>query len=574
MTKNTFFMLYFIFILFAANSFSCPYSDSIWETLSPAKQTKLLEKPIYKNLNDTCFIYFLNVFTKKFSPQKKNRFLFTHLKNYCSASNSFTHQILHAFVKCLSNKEKHFLSAKIKVLWEQYNNQIHISVRDLKTQGQLVEADNLFLDMDALSLLDNTLYPDWAEIKWILGDYGGAAKLYCAMTRNIGYGRSLFKQLLIDNHSPKIQKEAISAYKNCYKNKAGINRKELFQWLRRMSIYLKLYDEEINNILEFGNNTKYKGYELHNIAKYRYSRGLYAQVIFPATLAWEYSTRKDSRQQLARLLFDSYSIMGKLDSAGIWLERSNNKDPIDELKSITFYQNTKSFNKADSLIKLFEISSPNSSRLNSNIIKDTLIFRQFLLQMNIADAHSIINKATLKTHWKDAHFDRNLWRIRASVFSGTLSKTREYIDSLKFYSPPATWKYYEEILSFKMALQRLASSPKAFKTWCSMKYFKYCNKSLNSFLSINPKQFDNTTQLFLFGTLIEELIEKHDYSNAQKCINQIPNLLNTSQISYYQGVVYSMLHKQKRAKSIFEEIILTYPNDVFAHKARMYLITK
>ena len=224
------------------------------------------------------------------------------------------------------------------------------------------------------------------------------------------------------------------------------------------------------------------------------------------------------------------------------------------------------------LAGLFEKSYAIISSIKESLSRDTLTIRQLLFEGKIKDACSFAAECTKAKHWRPNKSDSFLWKIRTSIFAGMLGDATLYLDSINSISFLPSWKYAKEILTYRIALQRLGVYPSAFASWGQLKYFSYIKKPQNMIASFNKEQWPPDILEYYAITLVEALIKNELYEKAQYILDLIPELSESQQINYFRALVSFNLGYINKAIKQFENIILSEPGSVFAHKARIYLL--
>ncbi len=544
----------------------CIYSDSLWRIQKTSLKQSLLKNPPFKGMERQCFVELLKRLSEDSNKQNLEDSFILFLREYCKACNSFSLALLHTINSSLDLEYNHNLSVNILKLWEKYNGRVNEYLTKLEQRGLFSKANSLYNEFYILSLLDGYDLLKWAQIKAILNDYSGMAKLFCAV-RDYGkhfnsIARSQFVRMLADADSPHIQRQALYIYKSCFLSKSDIDKLSLSLWLSKTYSRFALYQEEIDAVLELDTTAESKGSRLLDIAGKRFRKYLFSNAIPPAINSWDFLDKEKSRQECVLILYQSYIQIGENDSALIWLEKTNLNDNKSMTNAAVLYQATGLFNKADSII----------AQMGESVIKDTLNIRQYLFNGKINEACSLISKYTYLPRWSSAFADGLLWKVRCAVFSGNIFKTTQYLDSINIVENSLPKKYTREILECKLASQRMETYPDAFSYWGKLYYNIYVNKSQDITHSFNVDQWPEDIRKHLVITLLNDLIEKEHFYSAQYVLDLNPKLHEEPQICYFYAEVNFKLGYVEKAKKLFENIVLSNPDNVFAHKARIYLL--
>ena len=232
------------------------------------------------------------------------------------------------------------------------------------------------------------------------------------------------------------------------------------------------------------------------------------------------------------------------------------------MNAVVLYQEAGLFGKANDII----------TTLKTSVSRDTLTIRQLLFEGKIENARSFIIKCSKAGHWQSARLDNFLWKIRTGVFSGILNDAGVYIDSINSIGIPPSWHYAKEILIYRMALQRLGVNQPAFAYWGQLRYFAFIKKPQNMIDGFNKDKWSLNIREYFAASLVEALIANKLYEKAHYVLGLVPELHESQQINYFRALVSFKLGYLEKAKNLFENIILTDPDGVFSHKARIYLL--
>lgn len=554
-----------LFLPYYGNTDDCLYLDSTWQTKQPKTQQRLLSNPSIDELDKHCFIAFLKRLSQQ-SFKLKPAILLSFLKKFCTSVDSFDLSVMHAFLGTVDVTNNPEFSNTVVTLWESYNGSIRKKFAWYEERGLYAELDSLYHDLFLLSLLDVYELLKWTRIKSILDDYNGAALIFCEISQLrknfVSMAQSQFVQLLAKADSSDIQRSALEIYKDCYVSKPDADTLSLSNWLSGVYARFNLYNEENRAIVELDRDEKSRGERLLAAAQSRFSKRLYEEAVEPATQSWKYLSTERQRNRCAKLLYQSYATIGDVDSAMVWLEKITLTSEPDKVSAVVFYQEAGLFKKADDII----------SALKPSLYRDTLTIRQFLYEGKLKDACSYTINCTQAGHWRSANRDGFLWKMRTSAFSGMLEDAALFLDSIESAGFPPSWHYMKDVLIYRMAIQRMGIDQPGFISWGRLHYFIYIKKPQNIIDSIIKEVWPLDIREYLATTLLEALINNKLYEKAQYVLDMIPEVHTSSQIDYFHALISFKMGYIEKAKRKFENIIVSDPDGVFSHKARIYLL--
>lgn len=442
-------------------------------------------------------------------------------------------------------------------------------LKNCLSKGLYEKADSIYDSCYKFSDLNEYDLLKWTEIKGILGDFNGAARLFCDIgIKNSNLqriARNQFFNMLSKTGSIEIKKKAIKEYRECSLSKLDTDSLLLSIWLSKTYSKFNLYREEIEAVTSLDRFNKSKGHRLLKIAKKRRAEKLFPEAVEAALQAWKYLSLKNDKQECIKILYKSYLYIGNADSALLWFQMNDISGPEDKISAVILFQATGMLDKADSAI----------AGLPESVSKDTLQIRQYIFSGRFDSASSFITKNKERTKRLFYKYDDFLWRIRTFLFSGKIFKFALCLDTMNTLTPPQKWPYTSEILNCRMALQRLQVYPEALQYWGKIRHSIY-TRDTNCLLKLTaefvPDDWPDNIREFLAVTIVKALIKYELFSRAQKVINSVLNLKESSQMNFYSGIVSINTGKIEEAKSIFEDILLYKPDNLFTAKARIYLL--
>ena len=352
----------------------------------------------------------------------------------------------------------------------------------LLAHDNLREADSLFTAFDLSRAMGNGDLIRWVRIKGTLGQYGHAARLACmAIGKDPHYGPMLQYQLAEVVKEAKIDtiRALLNAYCLCALGGNNHDTLGFKQWISETYDRFGLYDEEVDVLVSLDSKNYPSASDLLETARQRFSQRLFSYVVRPAKQAFARSATASQKALCALLLYQSYAQTEKNDSAAMWLARVPLAQEPYKAEAVTFFQRSRYFAKADSLIKT----------LSPSLMRDTLTIRQMLFSGNIqgaADAAERMFRA-----WGGEKGDGNealLWRIRTLIFGGAVGAALPLLDSINF---TPSMNGAEEVLSDKYAIFIVRASPAAWKDFGSLRYASWARRPDIALRALGSPELEN-----------------------------------------------------------------------------------
>lgn len=555
-----------IILSFYCTAIPCSYTDSVWQLLGTAGQNNLIRKPSLDQMDPSCFISFLGKYSLQHGNASAERIL-SIVQRYCQIHGELAPAIFHF----LAQKKELLTDEKAKDacvrLWYVHNGPVQATLAELENQGKLNLADTLYQDWYALSVLSSTDLLRWAHIKEVLGDYIQAATLICTCIahEDKNYLPVIHNQLLRmieENGVPDTQQRIIAAYRTCLLSQPKIDSLWVSQSLADLYGRFSLFHQQVDAVVSLDNNLRSKAERLYGIAQSRFLQHLYELVIEPARLCLGFTRDDRLQRECAALLYETYIQIGNADSALVWYEKTGKNDRRANQSAVLLYQKKALFPQADSII----------SRLAESVEKDTLFVRQLLFQQEAKKAAIMFQNAIRQQRWKALPVDRYLWMLRLGVFNRDQTQAGVYFDSLHTHGFAFSWIYASEILCFSIAYEKLQDYQDAFEAWCSVQYRVYIDKTDTIPAQLKTEYWPDHIRQFILASYADALIQKQAYERAHNVLMLEPDSTKNTQLLFYKGLVEFKVGDRAKAKKIFEAIVVNDPENVFAHKARIYLL--
>jgi hypothetical protein len=422
--------------------------------------------------------------------------------------------------------------------------------------GNLVAGDSLWRIADTTKALLKKDYFKWLEIKAVLSQYNDAAKICCKISaldpRQTPSALDALMHMLADQ-SLSVKKEALQTYSEYALSSIHADTLRFLLQLNRLYSSFDLYDEQDNLFLLLDKTNQISANELFNAAQERFHSGKYSQSLFPATLAYKKFTNDKEQSSCAYLLFLCWQKTGVPDSALFWLDKTTFFDPSIKVQAIPFLQTADFLKKADSLI----------STLNLSLTKDTLKIRQFLFEHNLKDAFDAAEKID-KVHYKEVAL---VWTIRTAIFSENTSHLEGWIDTVSF---SLSSSFSEELLQYRLRFTLFKTNSGLFHEYCQRAYALWLNTFSIVELTQNKNIPKNIRDMFTCD-LLKSLLSHGRYADAEKISVSLSLESASAELLFYCASIFINQKKFPEAKATLEQLIVSFPADVFSKRASLLL---
>ncbi|MDR0305994.1 MAG: hypothetical protein LBI42_04045 [Chitinispirillales bacterium] len=425
--------------------------------------------------------------------------------------------------------------------------------------GRMPAADSLYRALDAVGMLDVHDNLRWARIKSLLGDYRGAASLYCkviAADRRMLYpAMGQMGQLFIDTDSRELL-TALEEFRTCALGLESGDTAYFRNWLADFYSRAAIYDKEIEILASLDIPSSPVNNKLADIARTHFSKRRYRHAANSAALAFERLEKGQPRSNAAFIAHQSYMRLGIRDSALVWLKRAELTDNAAKIQAAALNQETGHLQAALTLI----------DSLSPSLSKDTLIIRQYLFSKEVDKALNYASSAL--TSWRQHPREKGLWRARCFIFSGQPLAAVSAMDSVSF---SAAWHGSAQLLRYKYQLQMLADDKAALKTWAEIEYLIFIED-----LTAAVQKLKVYTPAGAAGEMIvlrvgQQLVNSGRTTEAFETLDLVKNSELTSEFLYFKAEVLYSANRKEEARAAAGKLLTDFPADVFAQKARILL---
>ena len=436
------------------------------------------------------------------------------------------------------------------------------SVEQLIEQDKLGEADGKFAAIEPACAIETYDLMKWMRIKSVLGMYGAACRLAC----RIAHQQPQLSALLQNQLSETIReapadtvRAALDDYLQCALSGFRPDTAAFKRWISNVYFRAGLYDEEVNALLRLETPSQPSAEELFACASRRFSNRIFSTALRPARLAYSRLHDDNLSSLCALMLYRCFALMGKDDSAAIWLRRVPARRE-DRAEAAAFFQRTGDLVKADSLL----------AALPSSLTRDTLMVRQMLFTGNPKAAADYCARWAGEKLTVDG---RGLlfWRMRSLLFSGRAQAADALADSIDF-SPVMDGA--TAFLFLKYMLNSIRKTPAAGTVFGELAYAAWLQRperALRALQSSAIDVFPADVRQLLYCMGVKALIDGKMFAGARTLIDRAGGSSTCTELRYYLGEVLLNQGDVDSAAAVLEELILTYPGDVFSEKARILL---
>ncbi len=402
----------------------CVYSDSSWQKLRVSQRKAALETAQLSMLDGRCFALLLKRVAQGREGDASEAVL-SLVGRYCSTNASFSTSLFIEILGAVPADRAPGLAAGLLAKWSEANGRVRDVLDGLEEGGAYREMDSVYVLCDLAGGLDIYDLLKWASVRGVLGDYAGAARVFCAVSlrepRLWAMARSQFVQQLSEAE-PGVRAPALHEFYACCREGSIADTARLLEWLSDTYAHFGLYAEETASIEAGVGDPVERARRLLDVARGRFGQRLFEHAIAPALAAYQSLPDGPARSECAALLYQSYVAVQRSDSALVWFRKAGVSDMQSMTSAAVLYQQAGLLAQSDSLI----------ASLPPSITRDTLEIRQCIFEGAIEKARSLTLERSVMRHWAKASADASLWRVRTAVYAGDLAAALNDIDSAHF----------------------------------------------------------------------------------------------------------------------------------------------
>jgi tetratricopeptide (TPR) repeat protein len=542
----------------------CRYRASSWNELGKSRREELLVDPPFHAMSEHCLVEavtrFIDQGEKSVTIGDSAAAL---VRRYALLHDSLSLESFLVLTRLFERYQLFSAAPSLAKTWERHNGSFRAALARYQASGRYASADTLYEALAGAHAIDVFDLSQWAQIKGVLEDYVGASEVFCRVSKRderlVNMSLSQLERVLSDA-TPARQRLALKRFFECFVQSPLADTAALVDWLSSVYSRFGLYEEEIALLTGVSGDLPPKGRLLLASARRRFSGKLFQEAVSAALPAYRMLSTQEYKQQAAVVLYHAYAQLGKADSALAWFRTASVNDPASIGQASGLYQEAGMLDKADSLIET----------LPASIIKDSLAIRQLLYAGRSDSAYELAVTLAQKEFWRDFRDEAVVWQVRSAIFAGKPSRATAHLDTA--HIPPHS-PFAQEVYEYRLMLMKLKADPAAMRMWGKMQYAGFVNDTA---MLPDSAELDNVSagvRQLLIADLADLLIKWRQFEQARRALSRIPDTEKaTPHSSYLLGQAKLREGALDEARSIFEALILEHPDDVFAGRARIYLM--
>lgn len=421
-------------------------------------------------------------------------------------------------------------------------------------KGNIAEADSLLSAADSMGALDALDFLAWMPAKAALGRYFDAGVLCCkAGVKEPGLAAIACSRLyeMVRDKPAETRRLCLAAYRQCALSREQCDTLRIKEWLSRTYGSLGMFAEETDLLRELDTPHFPSANDFLDAARTRLAMGFAAEAVTPGMEAYRRLPAGAQKSLAATMVYHCFAVLGKTADAALWLPRAQLADARFRSQAAGFLQSAGLLDKADSLI----------SSLPASLVRDTLAVRQALFSGN---AERALKLSAALGQDRDA---AGIWKIRACVFSGHADSLEGWIDTA---SPPKDPQYSREQLSYRYKLELLKDAPIALADFGVLEYSLWLGRPAQAPLA-SVSTYPAPVRRMMVCEVVSALLDKSQVSDASAALSKIPLSETGPEVDFYRGDILVRQGSIAQGSKVLEQIVLSYPDDVFAIKAKSVL---
>lgn len=463
-----------------------------------------------------------------------------------------------AFRNPTLREDRSFFAALYQA-WKRANDPPLRSINEYRMRSDAAKVDTLCMIIDREEQLNAYALLQWMDAKHVLDDYNPVPRLVCRIiAERVALTDLALNQfeIILEELEPSVCDTLLKNFRQCLHDEAPhADTAALHSWIIHKYAQKGMFGRQIETLLDMEKSPRLRCEKLCLVTQDLIDQRLYREAEFAARAALKHAQSDKERRNVARLLFRSFINRNRLDSAVVWLERTDPESDRDIMDAVIVYQGTGKHEKAARLIG----SMPES------LSRDTLRLRHLLLTDSGAAALTFV--ADERTRLGRMKPVRRLWHIRVTLYCAPQDQCLTLLDSMKVgpSDPFAT-----EIMDIRFWLMLLADNPEALAKFRQIEY------------TLFKGGYDNASKLLRDAAMERRIAWRLAVRIAGRQIEaSLPSLavatLRSVEADDEPGYLYELANAlwlsgdNRTAKELLERLLLEFPADIHTGRARILL---
>ncbi|MDG5814596.1 hypothetical protein QA601_05885 [Chitinispirillales bacterium ANBcel5] len=542
---------------YSAENNLCSIPEGQWSSLPNSQKAEHLNR-FSSETDKQCFL----IYTKRFLSTGRR----VDNQEYLDQLTAFTSRagISSSFIASLYGikilRENKPLWNQIVKKWKDENHPYYLALSGEVERGRFALADTLYAILDGYKELNAQDILRWARVNAVMARYDKSTHLYCTViglqSRMSHIVLNQMRQFLREADDVGAVSSSLEQFKACALNQEKADTVLILNWLADVYSENQLFEKELDVVKMLESLNVPVGRRLTMSAREHFSQKRYRKAVPFALKAYKTLQPGDLHTEAATILYHSYQKLSVADSALLWLKRLDISQKNNKNAAIYLYQQTGHLDSALTLLETFEES----------IVKDTLLVRHYLFSDDMKRAIEMANSSSV--NWVRNRRDASLWRARTYLFALKIDKAADEYESVRF---SASWPYMDEVLGSRFILKRYNHLPDFLHFWAQIRYNLFLGKIDEAEKMLKKANFNMQQKQILLLLVAREYINKENYLKALKSMEMWKNQNPSPEYLYYRAYTLYNIGNSADAAELLQKILLEYPMDVHAQKARSLL---
>ncbi|MFP4241478.1 MAG: hypothetical protein ACLFQB_02260 [Chitinispirillaceae bacterium] len=542
-------------LLFSAAAFGAQcLEDEQWKEMSKKEKNRHLKQFDYESVDDGCFYTYIKRLVEVDSEKlgTLDQILVRRTRH-----EGFSPELFLRFFQIETLVNNTQLWRMVVNTWIQNNQPVYSVLMDYSKGSKMPVADSLYEALHEAGAMDIHAYVRWGKVLSILEKYKEAASVYCLICvrepRMVHLALSQMGQFFSDAEPRKIA-PALDSFSRCMSQSSFPDKALYRNYLADLCGKMGLYEKQVEILVELDVPGAPVTEKLLEIAMNHLSDKRYRLAQNAALLAYNRLNKGELRSNAAVIAYQSYLELGVKDSALYWLGRADLSTQERMADAAALCQVTGHLHNARILI----------DSMSSSLTRDTLLIRQYLFAGEKKKATSFSADSMRHRNSKE----RNLWKGRAFLFSSQPLKAAAVFDSMAFSS---TWHAASEVLNYRFGVKKLQGDAHALKTWAQIEYYIYIGKLQKGADLLFSEGLSNEVTEWLAVRLGRTLLRARRALETIQILDKVNIEKHSPEFLYIKAEALYIEGRLKQASSLVEQLLVDFPTDVFAQKARILL---